>query len=203
MKKILFIRHGESTGNAGEVTTFPEDIPLSLTGIGQSHDLTKRITSTPDLIVFSNYIRTHQTAEPLMNTFPSVPTEKWDSIHEFTYLNKARCANMNAKDRQPMVDEYWDRNDPYYNDGGNAESFIEFLRRVEFSIYKIKDRPENNINLFSHGNFILGLKILLELKIVPGSFSDLSNLMLEFRKRKDVDFPENASIFDASEIVKF
>lgn len=203
MKKILIIRHAESIGNAGAITTLPGEIPLSLTGITQAHELVGKITDPPEIIVYSKYIRTYQTAEPLINTFPHVPTEEWSHIHEFTYLNEAHCANMDAKSRQPMVDEYWDRNDPHHRDGGSAESFVEFLRRIDSSINQVKVRQEKSIIIFSHGNFILGLKMLIESKKNPGSLQNLSDFMLEFRKRKEIDFPENTSIFDASEMINF
>lgn len=203
MRKILFVRHAQSMGNIGKVSSTPDEIPLSSFGIIQAKDLIKKIQETPDLIVLSKYLRTHQTAKPLIDSLPHIPVEKWNNVHEFTYLNQARCSNMSSIERRPIVNEYWDRNDPYYKDGGNAESFHEFINRIESSIYQIKNSTEYNIMIFSHGQFILMLKILMELKSTSKPIPDLDKLMHEFRVRSKTETPKNASIFDASEILKF
>ena len=62
MKEVWFIRHGESSANAGLPTTDPGTIPLISKGVLQAKALAKTIGKRPDLIVMTPYLRTQQTA---------------------------------------------------------------------------------------------------------------------------------------------
>lgn len=199
MKKIMIIRHAQSIANAGGKTNDPGKISLSTLGFVQAKELASKITLAPDIFVLSKYIRTHQTASPLLGKFPEVPVEVWDMIHEFTYLNQANCINMNSLERSVLTKEYWLNNDPYYNDGGNAESFLDFVNRVENFIDQVKIRSEYNIFIFSHGQFILALEMRLQLEVMS---SNLTEFMREFKKRSLLGIARNASMTDISLICK-
>ncbi len=201
MKKILLVRHAESIANKGEATNTPPDgIPLSDLGFSQAENLIKEISLVPEIFIKSKYLRTQQTASPIINKMPQIPHEVWDMVHEFTYLDSARCIKMNTLERKPLVEEYWLRNDPYYNDGGNAESFHDFLLRIDDFIKKIKKRPENKIIIFTHGQFITGFKMLMQIDGLPQE-NELKKFMYEFRKLMLKENIPNAAIFDASELL--
>jgi broad specificity phosphatase PhoE len=153
MKRIWFIRHAESIANAGRKTTSPKDIELSEKGKKQAGVLTEKITDKPELIITSPYIRTLQTARPLMAKFPDTKHQQWP-VHEFTYLTPAKYHNTTMQQRFPMAIEYWDRNDPEYCDGQGAESFTDFLKRVRDCKNKLAELKENYIIVFSHYQFI-------------------------------------------------
>src|SRR5262249_26015910 len=46
----------------------------------------------------------------------------------------ARYLDTTAADRIPFVEAYWSRCDPHYVDGDGAESFADFIRRVQQAI---------------------------------------------------------------------
>jgi broad specificity phosphatase PhoE len=159
--KVFLIRHAQSLSNNGERTSSPENNLLTPTGINQAEELAKTISIKPSLIIYSSYKRTYLTAEPLIKKYPQTPHEEWDFIHEFTYLNREHCANTTPQERKPLVINYWAKMDPNYSDGGNAETFSNLIVRIKLMLSTIKDRPEENIFIFTHGQFIEATKIIL------------------------------------------
>ena len=157
MKTIRLIRHAESVANVGKKTASPETVGLTDTGREQARELACKIAEQPDLIITSPFIRTLQTAEPLLDKFPDAKQEQWP-IQEFTYLSPDKCNDTSMEDRIPLAMEYWERNDPHYCDGDRAESFAFFVYRVADFKNKIQNRAERNIIVFSHYQFIAACK---------------------------------------------
>src|SRR3546814_2517008 len=87
--RAIFIRHGQSTGNAGVPCDDLGAIELTELGQEQAREVAASWTQAPALIVTSPYTRTRQTAAPTIARFPGVPVEVWP-IEEFTYLQPAR-----------------------------------------------------------------------------------------------------------------
>lgn len=153
MKEIRLIRHAESLANAGAATSTPKDIPLSGTGHDQARKLADSITDRPERIILSPYIRTHETARPLLIRFPDCPVETL-SIQEFTYLAISRCRETTREQRRPMVEEYWNRSDPFYCDGDQAESLAELVGRACGFLRNIPGLEGELIFVFTHEQFI-------------------------------------------------
>ena len=155
-KKVYLIRHAESEANAGGRTSDPSKIALSPAGIKQAEEMAAMISETPELIVTSSYIRTVQTAAPLMRRSRKTPHEIWE-VHEFTYLAPGRCKNTSLLERRPIVEEYWKKRDPFYCDGEGAESFNDFIGRVKRTLGRLRSGRESTIAIFSHEQFIKAL----------------------------------------------
>jgi broad specificity phosphatase PhoE len=153
MSKIFLIRHAESSANAGGRTTDPAKISLTGKGFEQAICLASAFKSQPDFIVTSPYLRTKQTARPLLERFNNIEEAEW-MVQEFTYLSPAKCQNTTAQERRPLVNQYWERNDPFFSDGIGAESFADLLKRVEYFIEQVKLPEKKSIAVFSHGQFI-------------------------------------------------
>lgn len=177
-KKIWFIRHGQSVANADE--NFKSDsfggrsVELSEKGRKQAEELLKEFSDAPDLIITSPYLRTKQTAVPLMEKYTDTPHEEWP-IHEFTYLGQERCKGTSFVERDPWKNEYWEKSNPDHNDGKGAESFADFMERVREAIKKIEKRKESFIVLFSHNYTIAAVRYILEKnpeKITPEVMRD-------------------------------
>jgi broad specificity phosphatase PhoE len=83
---IFLVRHAESKANIGLPTSDPATIGITENGKYQSAKFAEEIKIAPDLIVTSRYVRTLQTAQPLIEKYPQANLETW-SIHEFTYLS--------------------------------------------------------------------------------------------------------------------
>jgi len=151
MKTIWFIRHGESEANAGLPTDDPRTISLTAKGREQAEALTAVIDKQPDLFIISPYIRTRQTAKPLLKKFPTVPTEIWP-LYEFDFLSPALCINTTVGERRPWVQAFWERCDADYMHGTDAESFTAFKNRVIGSIKKLESISFDFIIVFAHGH---------------------------------------------------
>lgn len=153
MPLIQLIRHAESIANAGGVSLTPSCIPLSDLGHEQARLLPQHFQAPPDLVVVSPFIRTSQTAAPLLSQFPGVPVETWP-VQEFTYLNAESYRNTTVAQRSPAAQAYWQRADIGYCDGPGAESFAHFMGRVDALIDRLTQETSRHVTIFSHGFFI-------------------------------------------------
>lgn len=152
---IILIRHGESTANAGERTLTPSCIPLSLLGQEQAQTLALS-PMAPELIVVSPYLRTQETAAPLCQKLQAVPVETWP-VHEFTYLAPEMYLNTNEDERHAPATRYWQRADPLHRDGPGAETFAEFIARVDALLERLRSMNDPQVCIFTHSFFIAAL----------------------------------------------
>jgi broad specificity phosphatase PhoE len=152
--RVIFIRHGESTANTGLASKDIASISLTDRGREQAQHIAAQWDETPSLIVTSPFLRTRQTAAPTIASFPGVPVETWP-IEEFTYLQPGRWNGTSTAERRPHVEGYWSTADPHYCDGEGAESFADFLRRVEAIMTRLAEMPDGSlVYVFGHGQFI-------------------------------------------------
>jgi broad specificity phosphatase PhoE len=184
-KKIWLIRHGESEANAGHATVSPDSIALTANGQAQAmavaHQMQGVVRESGGFItsiVVSPYVRTRQTAQPLIHMFPNTPVQEWP-IQEYTYLSPKACENTTILQRRPMIDEYWSKADPTFVHGDGAESFNEFAGRVTGALSRISALPDGNYVMFCHAQFIKGMLLSLALGPLFGSF-----MMLRFRQEE-------------------
>ena len=153
MKHVRLIRHGESAANAGEASLDHASIPLTLKGIEQANLVASSFNHAPDLIITSPFSRAQATAMATLAAFTATPLETWP-IHEFTYLEPARCANTTVAQRRDWVEAYWAKSDPAFTDGAGAESFLDFICRAQSFLDQLAKHPAQVILVFSHGQFM-------------------------------------------------
>lgn len=163
MKHVRLIRHGESAANAGEASLDHASIPLTPKGVEQACLVAGSFVQAPDLIVASPFSRAQATAMKTVAAFSSVPFETWP-IHEFTYLEPARCINTTVADRREWVEAYWAKADPGFTDGEGAESFLDFIARAQSFLVCLAEHPAQDIVAYSHGQFINAVAWLIERK---------------------------------------
>jgi len=157
MPTIWFIRHAESETNIGRPTFTPGTARLTKPGVEQAQHIAHTFPCSPGLVITSSYLRAKQTAAPTLQRFPHAQHEEWP-VHEFTYLAQSLGGGVTTlHERRKFVDAYWSRLDQYYVDGEGAESFTQFLKRVESIVERLKRREEESIAVFSHGQFILAV----------------------------------------------
>ena len=152
MKEIWLVRHAESEANAGLRTTVPAEVALTPRGVAQAQTVANLFEKAPALIVVSPYLRTRQTAAPLLEKFPGATVQTWP-MQEFTYLSLAHAQNSTFAERKPLADAFWAQSDPAYCDGAGAESFAAFWQRAKDAIDKIvSDAPDKTV-IFCHAQF--------------------------------------------------
>jgi broad specificity phosphatase PhoE len=147
---IWLIRHGESQSNAGELTPSAEGSALTAIGRAQARAAAAAIPRAPDLVVHTPYRRTGLTALPLLERFPNVALEEWP-LQEFTYLEPDRYRNTTLLDRIPEKDEYWRRCEPTERRGPGAESFVDFVDRIDRGIERLR-ATRGFVVVFCHGH---------------------------------------------------
>ena len=159
--RAVFVRHGQSTGNAGMPSDDLAQIALTELGWEQAREVAAAWTETPDLIVVSPFLRTQQTAEATLARFPEVPVEVWP-IEEFTYLQPHRWNGTRSAERMPYIERYWGTADPAYCDGEGAESFAALLGRAAGALERLRAMPEGAlVYAFSHGQFMQAVRSLV------------------------------------------
>ncbi len=159
--RAIFIRHGQSTGNAGIPCHDLALLELTELGWQQAKKIAFAWTERPNLIVTSPYLRAQQTATPTIESFQNVPVEVWP-IQEFTYLQPSRWNGTLSEERMPHILRYWDRANPNYCDGDGAESFGMLLRRAERALERLQALSEDTlVYAFSHGQFIQAIRSVI------------------------------------------
>ncbi len=160
-RDVYWIRHAQSTANAGERTANAQGIGLTELGRHQSQQLAARWTVRPGLIVDSPYIRTTLTARPLREKFEAVPAEQWP-IHEFTFLTRGDAANTTIAERRALAAPYWEKADPFLELGDGGESFHHFYLRIAAALRRAAQyRGTGPLVLFTHNRVLLMLSLLI------------------------------------------
>lgn len=153
---IFLIRHAESEANINGKTLSHALITLSEHGHKQAQALCSQLPKI-DHVIVSRYLRTHQTAAPLLEKY-NLTLEIDEHVHEFSYLSERKCANTNMDDRKAWVNTYWEKMDYQHRDADDAESFEDLYIRVQAFHEKLKALTENydqkNLAVFSHGQFL-------------------------------------------------
>ncbi|WP_454901632.1 histidine phosphatase family protein [Variovorax gossypii] len=159
--KVIFVRHGESTGNAGAAAADHSAMALTALGRAQAATLAHSWHARPDLIATSAFLRTRLTAEPTIARFPGVPV-KVLPMEEFTYLEPSRWNGTLRIERVPHIEAFWRTADPTYRDGPGAESFEDFLGRVDQTLSMLQAlTPQSLVYAFSHGQFMQAVRLVL------------------------------------------
>jgi broad specificity phosphatase PhoE len=157
-KRVIFVRHGQSTANAGGWSDDFAAIPLTELGHSQAAALAKRWDFTPGRIIVSPYLRTHQTAAPTIKRFADVPVETWD-VHEFTYWDMANWKGSRPEEQPAEVEHFWTECDPEYRKGPRAETFAELLTRSNEALRRLESlEVDAPVVVFTHGHFIQAMR---------------------------------------------
>jgi len=180
MPTVFLVRHGESQSNVGLPTDCPECAKLTVRGKEQAKRIAFSLESLTslDLIVTSSYQRSKETAMPTQDAFPTVSQDEW-KVQEFTYLSPVYLGYSNAEQRKPLVEAYWEQLLPFYEDGPGAESFAQFIERVQAFLNLLRDQEyeDKTIAVFSHEQFIKAVLWLID----DGPIEMSSKAMRDFR----------------------
>ncbi|WP_093385421.1 histidine phosphatase family protein [Variovorax sp. OV329] len=158
---VVFVRHGESTGNAGLPTNDLSSIELTEQGVAQARSIALGWSESPDVIATSPYLRTKQTAAPSASRFPNAAVHVLP-MEEFTYLEPSRWNGTSRSSRLPHIEAFWSTADPMYCDGPGAESFSTLLLRVQTTLGRLNVLPQESlVYAFSHGQFMQAMRLRL------------------------------------------
>ena len=161
MKKIYLVRHGQSHSNAGGEAMINADIPLTELGRQQAEQvaywLYETLGDNIDSIMVSKFLRTQQTAQPLVEKLADksglTPTVV-EGLQEFDYLSFAKIDGTTLDERRQMAEDYWLTHRPDDMHGGDGESYHSFCQRVEQILAYFRQLPAGNHVAFTHGLWI-------------------------------------------------
>ena len=172
---IYFVRHGQSTANAGGVTMAHAAIPLSELGRQQAALVAELLEVEPNLILSSTYVRAIETAWPFSDK-TGCPITPHPLLHEFSALDAGLIEGMVTAQRRPLADAFWEQAEPELRHGPDSETFREFSARVVGFAGELPHLPQDTV-LFGHGIWFALLCWKLQ-----GFGADDSTGMLEFRR---------------------
>ncbi|WP_045094800.1 histidine phosphatase family protein [Legionella fallonii] len=165
--KLWLIRHGETEVNTGVWSAKPSEAHLTSLGRGQAKKAATEITEQPDLLIVSPLVRAKETAEFLLNQWPNTSYQIWP-IQEFIYLSPYRLQSLSPLARKEEIKRYWQKSDPYYNDGNDAECFAAFLQRVAYFHNEII-KQQGFVVVIGHGQFFKAYQMGLTHGFAPNS----------------------------------
>lgn len=154
-KKLYLVRHAESYNNIKGVE-YICDSELTDLGLKQATEISKYFDDDITLIIHSRFKRTKQTADFTIHRFPNAEIREWN-VHEFNYLGELNSSIVNKEKRKNEKSFYWEQAELYYRYNDVAESFNDFLKRVEKFILDIEECDKETIAVFSHKYFINGI----------------------------------------------
>ena len=152
--KVYFVRHGESTGNAGGLDQ-TVDMPLSEVGVAQAVRIAERLRKYKiDRIFASPLVRTRQTAEIISKNL-NIPIEQWDELSEVK--GPSEIAGKPIKDpgvskiKKIIRDNYTKGNWKY----SDEENYEEINQRAKmFLDHLVKYHSDRDIVCVSHATYI-------------------------------------------------
>jgi probable phosphoglycerate mutase len=152
MKKIYFVRHGQSEANVDGIRRGAKT-QLTNKGRGQAQVVARRFKDIPiDIVLSSPYNRAYETGQ-IMAEINNVQLEKVNIACERRLPESVLGRSRNDADIQKLVREIfedWTTNIQSHKD---AETFNEMINRADRLIELVNNRDENNIVITSHSFF--------------------------------------------------
>jgi len=156
---LWLIRHGQSSSNAGTWIADPQHAHLTPLGMEQAQNAAAAVTRQPDLIVMSPLQRARDSAGPIIQAWPNTPRAVWP-IQELMYLSPQKLLQCSPEERAEKIEAYWQRADPDYCDGEDAESFRGFLTRIQ-SFFRALQPLSGFIICVGHGQFFKACELTM------------------------------------------
>jgi len=153
MKRIYFVRHGETEGNIGK---FFQTAETKLTDAGHrgAEAVAARFTDVlVDELWASHYVRAQQTAGYIAKVL-KINVQIDDAAHEVvrpSSIHGLEHQSPEGKEHRSSYPENFVKND--WNLDG-AENYFTFIKRMKLFVDRLENTTANNIVVVSHGDFI-------------------------------------------------
>lgn len=152
MKKITFVRHGESEANVGGISQPNPVVELTERGKRQALEIANAWACAPSQVYISKFIRTLQTATPLLEKFNLQPIQ-FSGLNEFDPLCAETIEGTSGNERQAITNLYWEDANPNQKHGKTGQSYNAFCSQVNDFMPTLLTL-ENNGVIFGHGIWI-------------------------------------------------
>jgi probable phosphoglycerate mutase len=147
---LIMVRHGQSEVNMDMPVARYADARLTEVGREQVRHLAQVWNDRPAVTATSPFMAARETARLLQghgHTDPAINA----SLGEFRYLDSAFADGSTREQRHARSGAYWERRDPHYRDGGEAESFVDLVDRVRTVLSM---RADTETIVVTHGMLI-------------------------------------------------
>jgi probable phosphoglycerate mutase len=175
VKRVYFVRHGETILNAQRVRQGAEGA-LSEKGREQAKLTGERLKNFPiDIMLVSPFERTKETAA-IINTYVNKPLEYNDLLKE----RKNPTEIIGKWYDDPEVRNIIDRIDKSFHEGNlrysDEENYEDLKARAEKLLDYLATRPEQNILCVTHGIFLTMVIAFMQYreKLTPMDYARLS-----------------------------
>lgn len=155
MTALYIIRHGQSLANTGAESMPDKTVPITDKGQTQAQLLCQYWQTTmpaPSAIYHSQMLRTRQTAQPFCDHYGIAPSEL-ALLNELSCLGFATVKGLMGEQRSKIAQQYWSSADIHHRDAADADSFADFLARIDDFIALAPTLPDNSL-CFGHGQWI-------------------------------------------------
>lgn len=153
MKKIYFVRHGESEGNVNEYSQ-GATVPLTEKGRKQALCVAERLKDIPlDLIIASTNDRARDTAEIINKTLQK-PLEHSDLLVERRKPTTMLNLRFDDKESKHIQESIWDN---FHVPGwrhSDEENFEDLKKRAQEVFKLLEEKSEQDILVVTHGFFL-------------------------------------------------
>ncbi|MEZ0536087.1 histidine phosphatase family protein [Caldicellulosiruptoraceae bacterium PP1] len=166
MKRLYFIRHGETEWNKLNRIQGCSDVELNNTGVWQAERIAYRLKDEKfDLILSSNLKRAYDTAKKIIQYHPNAEFKTNDLIREIEFGSWEGLTIDQLKDNYLEQYKIW-RENPEIAIFPGERSLSNVKKRVEEFINTIMKIDKKRIAIVTHGGIIkLSVIILLELDL--------------------------------------
>ncbi|MBI2120082.1 MAG: histidine phosphatase family protein [Parcubacteria group bacterium] len=153
LKRIYFIRHGQTEGNLSEKSQLPE-APLSEEGRRQAEYVAERFSRIhADAVIASPYLRTKETAEPLAKILGK-EIRCADVFRELRRPSEISGMNFHSPEYHRVIKEIEKGElDPNFR-YSDEETLFELEARARQALDFLIAKPETDIVLVTHEVFL-------------------------------------------------
>lgn len=154
MKKLFYVRHGETHMNVAGLLSGRTETSLTVKGVDQAKAAGKELKEKLpriDLIVCSPYERTYETAKLIANEigYPLGKIQRNDMFIERTFGVLEGTPGKNFLDKH----EYRE-----FDDVEGSETIEELQKRAEVAFEWLQSLKEDNVLVVGHGAFARAIK---------------------------------------------
>lgn len=164
LKRLYFVRHGETELNVSGCYNFP-DTPLTEQGVRQAEFVGERARNLSfERIISSPNLRAHETAQRISLAKDGMPITLSPLFQEFYPRKEFLGKPSRSMESKMMMDELWNhaRNPEWHY--SDEENIPELLARSRAALRFLVDAPEKEILVATHGTFLKFLLLAMMLE---------------------------------------
>ncbi len=176
IKTVYFIRHGQSEANVSSVFQAP-DSPLTETGKQQAGLIAERVAKLSfETLISSPFTRAKETAEAIGKMTNKTPE------YSNLFVERLKPSRINGKPHEDNeAKELWNAwEESLYASGirvEDGENFDDLIKRADEALGFLKNRPEKELVVVTHGFFLRTIigRVLLDKSLTAENFRNLQS----------------------------